>query len=379
MKVVIAIDSFKGSLSSLEVGTAIKKGILKAIPLADVTIIPLADGGEGTIEAFTYHNNAKLVNLFSVDAYQNKILSQYAIYDNVAIIEVAKTIGLPLVKNALNPLKATSYGVGIQINDALNKGIKNFVIGLGGSATNDAGLGMLSALGYKFYDQSNNLVNPLPCNLKNIFKIDDGEVNPLLKEAKFEIASDVKNPLTGPNGATFVYGKQKGVKPTFEQDLDNDILHFANVASDYLAHDYKDEAGSGAAGGLGFAFKAFLKANIKEGIYLILDKIHFKDIIKDADIVITGEGRLDRQTVNGKAPIGVAKIAKSLAKKVILLAGGIDDELDSYNSYGIDAYFSIIRNITTLENALNKDNAFNNISKTSEQIFNLIKTMKGDN
>lgn len=379
MKVVIAIDSFKGSLSSLEVGTAIKKGILKSIPLADVTIIPLADGGEGTIEAFTYHNDAKLVNLFSVDAYQNKILSQYAIYDNVAIIEVAKTIGLPLVKNALNPLKATSYGVGIQINDALNKGIKNFVIGLGGSATNDAGLGMLSALGYKFYDQSNNLVNPLPCNLKNIFKIDDSEVNPLLKEAKFEIASDVKNPLTGPNGATFVYGKQKGVKPTFEQDLDNDILHFANVASDYLAHDYKDEAGSGAAGGLGFAFKAFLKANIKEGIYLILDKIHFKDIIKDADIVITGEGRLDRQTVNGKAPIGVAKIAKSLAKKVILLAGGIDDELDSYNSYGIDAYFSIIRNITTLENALNKDNAFNNISKTSEQIFNLIKTMKGDN
>lgn len=379
MKVVIAIDSFKGSLSSLEVGTAIKKGILKAIPLADVTIIPLADGGEGTIEAFTYHNDAKLVNLFSVDAYQNKILSQYAIYDNVAIIEVAKTIGLPLVKNALNPLKATSYGVGIQINDALNKGIKNFVIGLGGSATNDAGLGMLSALGYKFYDQSNNLVNPLPCNLKTIFKIDDGEVNPLLKEAKFEIASDVKNPLTGPNGATFVYGKQKGVKPTFEQDLDNDILHFANVASDYLAHDYKDETGSGAAGGLGFAFKAFLKANIKEGIYLILDKIHFKDIIKDADIVITGEGRLDRQTVNGKAPIGVAKIAKSLAKKVILLAGGIDDELDSYNSYGIDAYFSIIRNITTLENALNKDNAFNNISKTSEQIFNLIKTMKGDN
>lgn len=379
MKVVIAIDSFKGSLSSLEVGTAIKKGILKAIPLADVTIIPLADGGEGTIEAFTYHNDAKLVNLFSVDAYQNKILSQYAIYDNVAIIEVAKTIGLPLVKNALNPLKATSYGVGIQINDALNKGIKNFVIGLGGSATNDAGLGMLSALGYKFYDQSNNLVNPLPCNLKTIFKIDDSEVNPLLKEAKFEIASDVKNPLTGPNGATFVYGKQKGVKPTFEQDLDNDILHFANVASDYLAHDYKDEAGSGAAGGLGFAFKAFFKANIKEGIYLILDKIHFKDIIKDADIVITGEGRLDRQTVNGKAPIGVAKIAKSLAKKVILLAGGIDDELDSYNSYGIDAYFSIIRNITTLENALNKDNAFNNISKTSEQIFNLIKTMKGDN
>lgn len=379
MKVVIAIDSFKGSLSSLEVGTAIKKGILKAIPLADVTIIPLADGGEGTIEAFTYHNDAKLVNIFSVDAYQNKILSQYAIYNNVAIIEVAKTIGLPLVKNALNPLRATSYGVGIQINDALNKGIKNFVVGLGGSATNDAGLGMLSALGYKFYDQKNQLVEPLPSNLKMIFKIDDSDVNPLLKEANFEIASDVKNPLTGPNGATFVYGRQKGVKPTFEQDLDDGILHFANVASNYLGYDCKDEPGSGAAGGLGFAFKAFLKATIKEGIYLILDKIHFKDIIKDADIVITGEGRLDKQTVNGKAPIGVAKIAKSLGKKVILLAGGIDDELDSYNSYGIDAYFSIIRNITTLENALNKDNAFNNISKTSEQIFNLIKMMKGDN
>ena len=377
MKVVVAIDSFKGSLSSIEVAESVKKGITKVFLDADVKIVPLADGGEGTIEAITLNDKNKYIYVNSVDACKRNINSYYAIIDDTAIIEVATTAGLVLVRDNLDALNASSYGVGLQIKDALNKGIRKFIVGLGGSATNDGGMGMLEALGYVFYDNDDNVLEGKANNLAKIAKIDNKNVIPSLKEATFTLASDVKNPLCGLNGATYVYGKQKGLLDDDLKTIDKGMLNYADNTAKLVKKDYKNVEGAGAAGGLGFAFLAYTNAIIKSGIDLILSFTNFKEIIKDADYVITGEGKLDKQTIMGKAPVGVAKIAKENNKKVLLFAGGISDELDNYNNYGFDAYFPIVRGITTLDKALDKNIASTNITKTVEQVFRVIKLEKG--
>lgn len=236
---------------------------------------------------------------------------------------------------------------------------------------------MLEALGYVFYDNDDNVLEGKANNLAKIAKIDNKNVIPSLKEATFTIASDVKSPLCGLNGATYVYGKQKGLLDDDLKTIDKGMLNYADKTAKLVKKDYKNVEGAGAAGGLGFAFLAYTNAIIKSGIDLILSFTNFKEIIKDADYVITGEGKLDKQTIMGKAPVGVAKIAKENNKKVLLFAGGISDELDNYNNYGFDAYFPIVRGVTTLDKALDKNIASTNITKTVEQVFRVIKLEKG--
>ncbi len=373
MKVAIAIDSFKGSLSSIEVAESIKEGIYFVYPKADVLIIPLADGGEGTVEAMTLGDESKLIKVKGVNSYKKPLDTYYGFIDNKAIIEVASTIGLPLIKNDKRPLEASSYGVGILIKDAIKRGFKEIIIGLGGSSTNDGGMGMLTALGYKFLDKNNNILADKPLKLDKICSINDDEVLPVLKDIKFIVASDVTNPLYGKNGATYIFGKQKGLNDNEISFLDEGMKNFANVSNRFTNTDYTKNPGAGAAGGLGYALMSYLNARVESGIDLVLKTIDFSNLIKDYEYVITGEGKLDRQSVMGKTPIGVSKLAKSQNKKVLVFAGSITNDYEEYNSFGIDAYFPIVRGVTSLNEALNRNNARNNIRKTVEQVFRLIK------
>lgn len=378
MDVVVAIDSFKGSLSSIEVATAIKEGILKVFSNASINIVPMADGGEGTIEAITLNDKSKFIYMKSCDPFRREIDSYYAALDDIVVIEVATTIGLSLVKNNLNPLEASSYGVGLQIKDALSKGYKKFIVGLGGSSTNDGGMGMLEALGYEFYDSNNHKLSGKASNLAKISHISTSNVVKEFFEAEFTVASDVENPLCGTNGATYIFGKQKGIKDSEFSVIDKGMSNYADKTANLLGLDLRNISGAGAAGGLGFAFIAYARAKVESGINLILRAINFTKIIENAEYVITGEGCLDKQTVMGKAPLGVATLAKQLGKKVLLLAGSIIKDYDNYNEFGFDAYFPVVRGVSTLAQALDKTNAYQNVKDTVEQIFRLIKLEKGE-
>lgn len=379
MKVVIAIDSLKGSLSSTLAGNTIKEGINNVIPNANVIVKPLADGGEGTVEALVDGMGGVLEKVIVTDPLGNKIESKYGIIkeNNTAIMEMALASGLTLVPDDLrNPLNTTTYGVGELIKDAVSKGIRNFIIGIGGSATNDGGVGMLQALGFEFLDKDNKPIELGAKGLKNLCKIETKNKIKELDECTFNIACDVNNPLCGKNGASAIYGPQKGATEDMVKELDSLLMHYANITKDLLNKDNSNIAGVGAAGGLGFAFLSYLKGNLQSGIKIILEHIKLEEEILDADIVITGEGRLDSQTAMGKAPIGVAKLAKKYNKTVIAFSGCATEDAKSCNKEGIDAYFPIIQQIDTLENLLKEDVAKKNLLSTTEQVFNLIKVMK---
>lgn len=378
MKVVIAIDSLKGSLSSIEAANAIKKGILNVDKSADIKIMSLADGGEGTVEALVQGMNGKEESIMTTGPVGEKVKAMYGILEgtNTAIIEIAQASGLPLVKDEYrNPLNTTTYGVGEIIREAINKGCRNFIVGIGGSATNDAGVGMLQALGFEFYDENNNLVGLGGKVLNKIKSIKTDNKMKELSECNFKIACDVNNPLFGTNGAAYVYGPQKGATPEIVKELDDGLRNFAEVVKSDLGKDIADIEGVGAAGGLGFAFLAFLNSRLESGIKIILDEIKLEDELKDADFVITGEGRLDNQTAMGKAPIGVAKLAKKYGVKVIGLAGATTSDAKKCNEEGIDAYFSIINGAMTIEEAMDKNIASDNMAETTTQVFNLIKIL----
>ncbi len=375
MKVVVAIDSLKGSLSSIEAGLAIKQGILEVNKKADVIIKPLADGGEGTTEALTKGLGGKLVEVLVTGPILKKVKAEYGFIEETktAVIEMASASGITLInEEEKNPMIATTYGVGELIKDAINKGARNFIIGIGGSATNDGGVGMLQALGFKFFDENKKELGNGAQILGFISKIDDKDVVPELFECTFNIACDVNNPLCFENGATYVFGKQKGVSENDKEKIDNDMLHYAQVANDFTGKDFKDFAGAGAAGGLGFAFITFMNGKLLPGVDLVLEMTKLEEVIKEADIVITGEGMLDNQTAMGKAPIGVAKLAKKYDKKVIAFAGGVTRDAKLCNENGIDAYFPIVRGVTTLLEAMKKENAYNNMKDTVEQVFRLL-------
>lgn len=376
MKIVIAIDSLKGSLSSIEAANAIKKGINNAKLDAEVEIKPLADGGEGTVDALVDGMNGKKEFIKVCGPAKNQVEAAYGILEdtNTAIMEMAQAAGITLVSGEeKNPLTTTTYGVGEMIKEAINKGCRNFIMGIGGSATNDAGIGMLQALGFKFYDENDNVVDLGGRALNQVKRIDISGKLKELDECTFKIACDVNNPLYGLNGAAHIYGPQKGATPEIVEELDKGLRNFADVVKCDLGKDLSEVPGVGAAGGLGFAFLAFLNSKLESGIKIILDETKLEESVKDADIVVTGEGRLDNQTAMGKAPIGVAKLAKKYGAKVIAIAGCTTDDAVLCNEEGIDAYFAIVNKSMSLEEAMIKENAENNMINTSTQIFNLVK------
>lgn len=376
MKVVVAIDSLKGSLSSLEAGNAIKQGIKRVYQDAKIIVKPLADGGEGTVEALVSGMNGKIETVVATGPLGDKIESSYGIIPEtrLAIMEMASITGITLLSlKQRNPLYTTTYGLGEMIKEAISKGCNNFIIGIGGSATNDGGIGMLQALGFDLLDKDGNQVPLGARGLKDLVKIDDKNVLPELKKCQFKIACDVTNVLCGENGCSVVFGPQKGATSQMIKDMDQWLYNFANLAKKKYPHSDALVPGTGAAGGLGFAFLTFVKATLESGIDIILETIDLKSDLKDADVVVTGEGCLDRQSAMGKAPVGVAKMAKLYNKPVIAFAGSVTKEAKLCNQEGIDAYFPIIRNITTLQEAMAKENAKNNLTDTVEQVFRLWK------
>ena len=375
MKVVIAIDSLKGSLSSMEAGMAIKDGIHAAKPDAEVIVKPLADGGEGTTDALIEGMNGERIDLTVTGPMHTPVDAYYGYLKdtNTAVMEMASAAGITLVPDSeKNPLLATSYGVGEMINDAIQRGCRNFIIGIGGSVTNDGGIGMLKALGVRFLDENGEDAGEGGQALAKIARIDVSGMNPLLKECHIQVACDVNNPLCGENGSTYVYGPQKGVTEDMKKTLDEAMAHFARVTSETLENDYLNTPGAGAAGGLGYAFLAYTGAALTPGIELILDAVGLEEELSGADVVVTGEGRLDFQTAMGKAPVGGARLAKKYNAKVIAFAGSVTKEATACNKEGIDAFFPILRGVCTLAEAMDPVAARNNMTATVEQVFRLL-------
>ena len=376
MNAVIAIDSLKGSLTSVEAGTAIAEGIKRVYPDAETVIRPLADGGEGTVNALVSGMNGTIQEIKVNDPLGRPVTAKYGIIDstNTAIIEMSAAAGITLVAdNERNPLNTTTYGVGEMIKDAINKGCREFIIGIGGSATNDGGIGMLQALGFGMLDKAGNQV-PFGANgLKKIESITDTDIISALSECRFHIACDVTNPLCGDNGCSAVYGPQKGATSEMIAEMDKWLSDYASLTKEIKPNADPEYPGTGAAGGMGFAFLSYLNASLEPGVDLILNATYLEDCIKDADIIITGEGRLDSQTALGKAPIGVAKLAKKYDVPVIAFAGIVTKDAEECNRHGIDAFFPIIRSICTLDEAMNSDNARSNMTDTAEQVFRVMK------
>lgn len=375
MKVVVAIDSFKGSLTSMEAGNAARTGILAVGPDTEVIVKPLADGGEGTTDSLIEGLGGEKVYLTVTGPLGRRVTAYYGYIEEsgTAIMEMAAAAGIILVpEEKKNPMSATTYGVGEMIRDAMDKGCRDFIIGIGGSATNDGGIGMLRALGYEFTDENGEDAGEGGQALSKVAAIHKGGVCEELKECRFRIACDVNNPLCGTNGATYVYGPQKGVTDEIKASLDAGMAHFAKVTAEEFGKDFAQTPGAGAAGGLGFAFLSYLDAKLTPGIELILHAVGLEEEIKEADIVITGEGKLDHQTAMGKAPAGVAKLAKKYGARVIAFAGGVTKDAKACNDAGIDAFFPIVRGVAALEEAMDPDNAKENMSAAVEQVFRLL-------
>lgn len=379
MKVVVAIDSLKGSLSSFEAGNAIKEGILKAIPDASVCVRPLADGGEGTVEALTLGMGGKLETVSVTGPLGEKTDCVYGILEEskTAIIEMSGAAGITLVpEEKRNPLNTTTYGVGEVIKNAIEKGCRHFIVGIGGSATNDGGIGMLQALGYSMLNSEGKQVSLGAKGLEELVQISDENVIPELKECKFRIACDVTNVLCGELGCSAIFGPQKGATPDMIRQMDRWLENYARLTSDKYEKANALTPGTGAAGGLGFAFLSYTNAVLESGIKIILDETRLADYVKDADIVVTGEGRLDGQTIFGKAPIGVAGIAKKYDKLVVAFSGAVTEDAVVCNEHGIDAFFPILRSVQTLQDAMDPVNAKENMIAAVEQVFRLINLKK---
>lgn len=374
MKAVIAIDSLKGSLSSIEAGQAIAEGIRKADAKADVVIRPLADGGEGTVEALVCGMNGTLQHVKVTGPLGDSVVCEYGIIDETktAVIEMSGAAGITLVPDAKrNPLYTTTYGVGEVIRDAIEKGCRRFIVGIGGSATNDGGIGMLQALGYGFLNKDGEQVPFGAIGLRELETITDTYVLPELAECEFKIACDVTNPLCGENGCSAVYGPQKGADPSMIMEMDKWLRYYAALEREKFPKANLNEPGTGAAGGLGFAFLTFTNAVLESGIKIVLEETKLESYVKGADVVVTGEGRLDFQTAMGKAPVGVAGLAKKFDIPVLAFAGSVTKDATECNKNGIDAFFPILRGISTLEEAMKPENAKQNLTDTAEQAFRL--------
>ncbi len=378
MKVLIAIDSFKGSLTSREAGEAAAEGIKRVYPDAVCEVLAVADGGEGTVEALMTALNGQTVTTEVSDPLGRRIVCSYGITpDGTALMEMSSVAGITLLKKEeLNPLLTTTCGVGEMIKDALSRGCRKFLMGIGGSATNDGGAGMLQALGFSLLDKKGKDIPFGAGGLSRLHSISEERVMKELSGCTFRIACDVTNPLCGENGCSTVFGPQKGATEETVRELDSCLLRFSEKTKEIKPLSDKNFPGSGAAGGLGYAFMSYLDAELLSGIELILEEIHIEEKIKKADIVITGEGRIDSQTVMGKAPGGVAEKAKKYGKPVLAFSGAVTKDAAICNGKGIDAFFPIVRGVTTLENAMEKETACSNMADSTEQVFRVIKMFR---
>lgn len=372
MKVLIAIDSFKGSLSSLEAGLAAERGVRAAYPDCECEVLAIADGGEGTTEAIIRGTGGRMRSVYVSDPLGRTISAQYGIIDSTscAVIEMSSAAGITLVEpDERNPLFTSTYGVGEMMLDALELGVRRFLVGIGGSATNDAGVGMLMALGVGLYDYGGEAIPRGAIGLSHLSRIDITTLDKRLSECEIIVASDVKNVLCGSSGASFVYGAQKGADREMMRELDSYLLHFADLTRTVIPTADPDSEGSGAAGGLGFALRYYLGAKMCSGIELVAKTIGLRERIEKSDIVITGEGRLDGQSSNGKAPAGIAKIAKEFGKPCLAFAGSIGDGAEKLHECGIDAYFPILRKVVSLDLAMKKENAEKNMYSAVREVF----------
>ncbi|MCY8343747.1 glycerate kinase [Bacillus haynesii] len=355
MKIVIAPDSFKESMTSLEAARSIEKGFKAVLSDAEYVNIPVADGGEGTVQALVDATGGDIVHQTVTGPLGKPVKAAYGLLGDgkTAVIEMAEASGLHLVPpGQRNPLLTTTRGTGELILDAAEKGVSTIIIGLGGSATNDGGAGMAAALGAKFLNRDGEEIENGGGALAEIAKIDVSGLNPKLKHIQFEAACDVDNPLTGPRGASAVFGPQKGANSEMTALLDQNLKHYAAAVKAELGCEIDSIPGAGAAGGLGAGLCAFLNAELKSGVDIVLDTLSFSERIKGADLVITGEGKIDGQTVSGKTPAGVAKRARSKNIPVIAFAGSLGEGCELVYDIGISALFSIVPGISSLENAL---------------------------
>ena len=379
MKIVIAIDSFKGSLSTIQAGNAARDGILRVYKDAEILVSPLADGGEGTVDALTHENKENLVTVSVKGPLGTPVDAVYGITDGgrTAVIEMASAAGITLIDaKDRDPMRTTTYGVGELIRDAIGRGCRNFIVGIGGSATNDCGVGMLSALGFSFLDGNGA---PVPYGAKGVGQIrtiDCSGALPALRDCVFHVACDVKNPLCGENGCSAIYGPQKGATPEMVAVMDGYLSAFAARTAQKIGTDNAFVPGVGAAGGLGFAFLSYLNASLEPGISLVIRETRLEDAIRSADLVVTGEGRLDEQTSMGKAPAGVAAIAAKYGIPVIAFSGCVTDGARVLPDHGIHAFFPILRKPCTLDEAMNSENAYKNMTDTAEQVFRLIRAVR---
>lgn len=376
MNIVIAIDSLKGSLTSLEAGQALAEGIARVLPSASLCVRPLADGGEGTVEALVSDMDGVFQQITVTGPLGEPVTCTYGMIEKkqTAILEMSQAAGLTLVpEEKRNPMFTTTFGVGEMILDAMKKGCRRFLVGIGGSATNDGGVGMLQALGFEFFDAQGAPILPGAQGLKNLRKISDRHVPEELEECEFRIACDVTNPLCGEEGCSAVFGPQKGASSSMISQMDRWLKEYAQLAAETFPKADSFRTGTGAAGGMGFAFLTFTHAVLEPGIQLILEETDLEKEICKADLVITGEGRLDGQTVMGKAPMGVAALAKKWKKPVIAFAGSVTPQAVLCNSHGIDAFFPILREVTSLKEAMEPERAKRNLTDSAEQVFRLLR------
>lgn len=368
MKLLVAFDSFKGSLTSLEAAEAFAEGWLSVDPTAEIGKVAIADGGEGTLGALISAMGGEWQETEASDPIGRPIVARYGVADGVAIIESATACGLTLLSHEeRNPLNTTTYGVGEIIRSALDCGYRNFILTLGGSATNDGGIGMLQALGYRFYDSAGNELKGGGAILDKVSSIDCRDAHPALGETHFTIASDVDNPLLGERGATRIYAPQKGADGAMVEELEQGMANYAKRVQKTINEDFSHTRGAGAAGGLGYALLSFMGVTIRPGIDIVIEATGLRDKAKDCDLIVTGEGRIDRQTTMGKAPGGILRIACEMGKRVVAVGGTIDHckELDNSD---FEALYATMPEGMSLDRAMQSEVAKENLRRTAQQI-----------
>ena len=366
-KIVVASDSFKGSLTSLEVAQSVAKAVKEAYPSCEVVEVNVADGGEGTMDALQQTLGGRKVILEVSDPLGRPVDASYVILEDgsTAVLEMSAASGLPLLApEERNPSKTSTLGTGELIRDALDKGCSKFLVGIGGSATNDAGMGMLHALGYRFMDASGTELAPVGGSMINVASIDMSGRHPALSEAQFIVACDVKAPLYGPDGAAYVFAPQKGADNEMVEALDMGLRHFAEVSALATGCDSSSLEGSGAAGGLGYAFRQFLGASLERGVEMVLDAIHFDELLNGADLVITGEGRVDSQTLTGKTPYGVARRALRQGIPVVAIGGSVTLDKSQTQLAGFKDVLQVTPVGMPLQEAMKPEVAAENIYQT---------------
>ncbi|NCB55948.1 MAG: glycerate kinase [Gammaproteobacteria bacterium] len=369
MKIVIAPDSYKESLSAMEVAIQIEAGFREIYPDAEYIKLPVADGGEGTVDAMVAATGGRQINVSVTGPTGKPVLAHFGITGNqqCAVIEMASASGLECIPpEERNPLITTSYGTGELIKAALDLGVTEFIIGLGGSATNDGGAGMLQALGIHLLDKAGHDIGKGGQCLSELEYVDVSGMDPRLKQCRITVACDVTNPLTGPQGASAIFGPQKGANPAMVRFLDENLKHYAEVIARQTGKDVEFAPGAGAAGGLGAALLAFLNAELRSGIEIVTEAVELEKAIMDADLVITGEGRIDSQSIKGKVPVGVARLAKRHNKPVIGIAGSLSADVAVVYEHGIDCVFSVLNKVCSLDEALN--DAAANVRLTARNI-----------